>query len=84
MAPRTKKERIFRHMARDTSLVFHMVSARSEWIEALDTPPEVAKALQKWQNFVRFRYGGDVKFHISTELDPDFNLVHLRARAVLR
>ena len=84
MGPRTKKERVFRHMARDTSDQIVVYSRDSAWDEDLDVPEHVRNSLDNWGRWMKIKHGSDVRFKFSNEIKQWSGVVETTGRVVLR
>lgn len=83
MPVRSKKERIFRHMARDVSDVKRVWVDRDDLIDQIAfggrSNPDTKVAdlvdmhLKNWVRLVKIKYGECVEIDIFTDYDIDFN-----------
>lgn len=84
MPPRTKKERIFRHMARDKQDQIVVYSQASVWDEDLDVPEHVRISLENWDRWMKIKHGSDVKFEFSNKIKQWSEVLETTGRVVLR
>lgn len=90
MAPRTKKERIFRHMAREVPEYKLVLLDRDELLDDVtfggnvtDSTFLLKKYLGNWLRFVQIRWGSDVEINVFSDYDIDFNRYRLGGKVVL-
>lgn len=70
MARKLNKDRVFRHMARDKGNFLKIAVLRDEAIDEI--PPHIQSRFDTWVRWMVYKYGPDVKIHMSHEYDIDF------------
>lgn len=75
MTTRLRKERVFKHMARDTPDRKVMWVCREEVLRELEFPKWFVDTQELWFKLMEIKHGKNVKVHTFSDYDFDFNRV---------